>query len=58
MVGLTSKKYLRLTPKELWLPGPAWSRTDTVVRLAEIVDVAFEMVHKQRFLVIQHRGGR
>ncbi len=57
VAGLTSEKRLRLTPTELHLPGRPWSRTTTVVPLGEIVDVGLQSVHKQRFLMVRHRGG-
>ena len=56
--GLISQRYLRLTPTEISAPKYGWSRTNTVVRLAEITDIGIQSVQRQRLLNIYHRGGK
>lgn len=58
MAGLVSKRYLRLTPTEISAPRFGWSRSNTVVRLAEVTQIALQSVQKQRFLNIYHREGK
>jgi hypothetical protein len=58
VTGLVSKQVVRLTATELSAPRFAWSRTRTVVRLADIVEMTVQSVQKQRWLSIQHRGGK
>ena len=58
IAGLVSERYLRLTPTEISAPRFGWSRTDTVVRLAEVTQIALQSVQKQRFLNIYHREGK
>lgn len=58
MVGLASKRYLRLTSTEISAPKFGWSRSNTVVRLAAITQIAVQTIQKQRILNIYHRGGK
>jgi hypothetical protein len=56
--GVLSKRTLRLTGTDISAPRYGWSRAQTVVRLAEITAIGVESIHNQRFLNIDHRGGR
>jgi hypothetical protein len=56
--GFVGRRYVRLTSTELSAPRFAWSKSNTVVALADILDIAVQSVQKQRFLHVHYRGGR
>lgn len=56
--GILGRRTLRLTGSEISAPRFGWSRAETVVRLAEITAIGVQSIQNQRFLNVDHRGGR
>ena len=57
-VGLFSSRQVTLTATEISAPGFGFSRTATVVKLADIQHLSTQVVQKQRFLNVFHTNGK
>lgn len=57
-VGLLSTQRVTLTDSEISAPKFAFSRTPVVVRLADVLRLSMQEVHRQRFLIIHHAHGK
>jgi len=57
VIGLVGKGYVRLSATELSAPRFGFSRTNTVIPLADIEAIGVQSVRQERFLTIVHGHG-
>jgi hypothetical protein len=58
IAGLRTPRVVRLTATDISAPKFLFSRTETVVPIAEFLDVHVQRVARERFLKIKHRKGK
>lgn len=57
LAGRNTRRFVRLTPGELWAPRNGFAKEPTVIRLRDIQGVRVQTIQRQRLITIQHPGG-